>query len=396
MLHYDTKIALLSGEDKTIGQLAEDGKPVWTYSYDRQHDRIVPAIATPFPAPPGMTECVRITLDNDENVLCSSASWLARDGSFISDHCLSIGTSMMPLYRKIDKGYERVLAPKNMRWITTHWLVAHELSLRASPTDKTHLPQCGGCRLAVHHVDFNGRNNTPDNLRMMLECKHNDYHASLRTPEEWSAHFKRVWENDLTGMMRANSVAHISRYNQEIASGSRSLTEAQIEARRRNGRACGLTGVGAKASIAARTPETYEKIAQKARGRTVGPEWREKISLSLKARYAKGELPLTEAQAAARKTPPSAAAREAASKAHKGKPKTAEHRSKISSALKGRERSPEHAAKISAALTGRRRNHKIVMCEASQSFCGSGLFGLAVQRFDNFALSAGVFIMTSR
>src|SRR5262249_25087711 len=119
----------------------------------------------------------RVTLDNGESVVCTGDHlWMARDGSFVRAEDLAAGASLMALYRSHKKGYEKVLQPDG-RWAVSHWLAVHELDLRRAPAP--HKCDDPKCKLVVHHRDFNGLNNDPDNLEVMFECEHDRFHRAL-------------------------------------------------------------------------------------------------------------------------------------------------------------------------------------------------------------------------
>jgi hypothetical protein len=100
------------------------------------------------------------------------------------------------------------------------------------------------------------------------------------------------------------------------------------------------------------SPETRAKISAVHKGRTLNPEHRAKIAAAQKGRT---HSPETRAKIAAankrRFRSPEHRARIAA--ALKGRPLSPEHRARIAAALKGREVSPETRARLSAAQKGR-------------------------------------------
>ena len=232
-----TEISLLNGQNSTIESLVGTGK-VWVYSYDLLRERIVPAEAEA-KCTGYRDDFVRVHLDNGAEVLCTSDHlWLGRSGEYIRADALEPGSSLMPLYRKSDHGYERFYAPNRSKWITTHWSVVHQLGIHAT-SGKHNERYCYGieeCQLVVHHKDFDGRNNTPSNLEPMYGCQHTALHQQLRTPEERRATIDGLWADpERAPSMRANSVKQITAYNEALRRGEVQLTETQIAARRING-----------------------------------------------------------------------------------------------------------------------------------------------------------------
>jgi len=191
----DTKIPLLSGEEKTIASLAESSEPFWVYSMDESGNvrpgRAVKAWQTSQNAP-----LLRITLDNGESVRCTPEHlWLMRDGSYQQAQNLKPGDSLMPLYRhnyrtaKGRKRYEESYNPSSDDYIATHKFVA-------GPCPKKVLKKAEkqGCGVVVHHIDLNHRNNQPENLVWMTWHDHATLHkASPEAKERASARSRRMW-----------------------------------------------------------------------------------------------------------------------------------------------------------------------------------------------------------
>jgi hypothetical protein len=172
----DTKIPLLDGTEVAMRDL-QGREPFWVYSCS-DHDHIRPgrAHSVHLTKPNAPVLCVK--LDNDTSIRCTPEHrFLMRDGSYKQAQELTCGDSLMPLYRRLHpltKGgstYEQVLMPKEQEWAFTH---------------RVSQPRCprGWVR---HHKDFNHFNNSPDNLELMTWDNHRALHASLFDPKKFLA-----------------------------------------------------------------------------------------------------------------------------------------------------------------------------------------------------------------
>lgn len=165
----DTKVSLLDGTERTFKELAEDyhDKEFWVYS-SKEDGEIVPGLAHSPQITRYVTELVEVTLDNGEKVKCTPDHlWMLRDGTYKSAKNLTKNDSLMPLYRKVDKfGYEEVKDNKTNSFINTHKKSA-ELCYR------------GPRHTVRHHINFNKRDNRPDNLKWASFKGHWGYHGLL-------------------------------------------------------------------------------------------------------------------------------------------------------------------------------------------------------------------------
>ena len=125
---------------------------------------------------------MQVTLDNGDSIVCTSDHlWLKRDGSYMAAIDLRGGDSLMPLYRTIHHGYEKFYSNKHRNnWITTHWMVVHDLKKRLNSDLHSDTCKENRCKIIIHHKHFNPRNNPPDNLEPMLTCQHNYLHKIIQ------------------------------------------------------------------------------------------------------------------------------------------------------------------------------------------------------------------------
>lgn len=122
-------------------------------------------------------EVIKVVLDNEEEIICTPEHlFMARDNSYVRARGLSADVSLMPfrmkhsiIERRITiEGYPMIFDPKKSRWIFAH-LLADEYNLanhRYGTLD-------GNYR---RHMDFNKRNNNPENIKRMPKEAHLELH----------------------------------------------------------------------------------------------------------------------------------------------------------------------------------------------------------------------------
>ncbi len=177
----DTKIPLLDGRSLTIQQLLSEygtEKPFWLYSSDADGN-FVPARATCLGVTGHTRVLAQVMLDNGETVTCTPDHlFRLRDGRYCRADALAAGSSLMPLYRRVNrKGYEQVKRNKGRGWFLTYWRTA-EIANRATLRDTwVRIKEIGETRIACHHADERKSNNDPGNLHWLGFREHWDWHA---------------------------------------------------------------------------------------------------------------------------------------------------------------------------------------------------------------------------
>jgi tRNA-splicing ligase RtcB len=129
----DTLVPLLDGTDRPIKDLAEHEGEFWIWSVTPSH-RITAAKATAKRTREN-APLVRVLLDNGAAITCTpDHKFMLRDGSWSEAASLSAETSLMPLYKKIDRdGYVMICQPYSGRWQRAHWAVARTGALGNVP-----------------------------------------------------------------------------------------------------------------------------------------------------------------------------------------------------------------------------------------------------------------------
>lgn len=182
-LFSDTKIATPDGFI-TIKELADKGRDYEfiTYAYDHNLKKVVPALArNAHYTRDEMT--YKITFDDDSYIIATYGHrFLKRDGVFEVVENLKPGDSMMPFYRKSfynNEKYNWVYTCNSEEghngWVSEHNLVAEWFYNKKINKDEE-----------VHHIDFNGKNNNPENLQIMNISEHRAYHARLNNEKLWA------------------------------------------------------------------------------------------------------------------------------------------------------------------------------------------------------------------
>jgi deoxycytidine triphosphate deaminase len=162
----DTRVALVDGTSPTLeemAQRAENGELFWGYSIGENGRLIVTMLDAPRYV--GRDNLVEVRLDNNEKIHCTpDHQFMLRDGTWQAAVELRPGASLMPLYRKLLRGYEMVYQPLNGHMYPTHRL-ADEWNLRYGVyADQPHSHR--------HHADFDRLNNNPWNLVRMDASEH--------------------------------------------------------------------------------------------------------------------------------------------------------------------------------------------------------------------------------
>jgi hypothetical protein len=179
----DTKIATPDGFI-TIKELADKGRDYEfiTYAYDHNLKKVVPAMArNAHYTRDEMT--YKITFDDNSFIIATHGHrFLKRDGVFETLENLKTGDSMMPFYRKSfynNEKYNWVYTCNKEEghngWVAEHTLVAEWFYNQKLKENEE-----------VHHIDFNGKNNLPENLKIWDISEHRAYHARLNNEKLWA------------------------------------------------------------------------------------------------------------------------------------------------------------------------------------------------------------------
>ena len=214
-IRSNTEIPLLDGRYLTLKEIIEEynnGKENWVYSVNQDTLNIEPGKITNAIITRKNENLIRIWVD-DKNYIDTTYDhkYILRDGSECRADELTIGQSLMPLYKKnkimgSNLEYEKIYNPGTKRWRWTHKMSIGDIKLNE----------------IRHHKDYNRFNNNPTNLKIMDKDIHFEFHQKI---------LKEKWINDYDGQVESirNGVKkwHSEEKNQERH--SKWVTKANIE-----------------------------------------------------------------------------------------------------------------------------------------------------------------------
>lgn len=190
----DTKIPLLDGRTLTLQDLIDEhegGKKNWVYSCDPTTGAFVPGPVSWAGITKHDSQVVRVTFDNGKSVVCTPDHKFPVWGKgFVEAQHLTPTDSIIPGYRRKKSvmrdgiEYEQIYKNDTQTWEFTHREVARWKDDVGLHEDRTFFDRYASAqKKVVHHVDFNGDNNSPENLVMMNYRDHMEYHRAIQSVE---------------------------------------------------------------------------------------------------------------------------------------------------------------------------------------------------------------------
>ena len=178
-MHPDTKIKLLDGTVPTVAEMKErfdSGEKLYVYSTDEKGD-FKPGEVEKVWITSQTDELIKITLDNGKEVQTTPDHlFMLRDGSYVPACDLKENDSLMPMYFSEVNGYEIIkLNSTPYGKNSTYKLVAEEFKqeeLAMAKDRSTAQDNPMTYAVAIHHKDFNKKNNNPENLQVMTGWEH--------------------------------------------------------------------------------------------------------------------------------------------------------------------------------------------------------------------------------
>lgn len=184
-LHPDTEILLLDGTKARVEDLCtrfNSGEQLFVYSTDDKGD-FKPGVVRNVWKSGSSSELVKVTLDSGDIIQTTpDHRFMLRDGSYIAAKDLKEHQSLMPMYFSDYNGYQTVKFNSTGKYHSVYKQVASELladKITAAEIREASADKHGPYKVAIHHKDFNKRNNTPTNLEPLTWEEHWMYHASL-------------------------------------------------------------------------------------------------------------------------------------------------------------------------------------------------------------------------
>ena len=206
----DTKIPLLDGRTRTMEELFEEygkDKPFWVYSSDANGDP-VPGKAYSWGVTKRVKELYLVTLDNDREIHCTGEHlFRLRDGSYRRADQLKENDSLMPLYlkeepqnKKFSQSYLKAkLNSKTDSWGRPVWKMVHRLVSEClfkeeRKQKEIDIQKTEDTYLVVHHKDCCSENNCPENLCWLGNLEHWFLHANFDKTNIIEA-IERCWKD---------------------------------------------------------------------------------------------------------------------------------------------------------------------------------------------------------
>ena len=194
-VHKDTPIPLLDGRTITIEELSKEfseGKENYVYSIQDKTLKIVPGKVVWCGKNYTAEKLIRITLDDGSHFdLAAEHELIMRDGTKKRADEVSVGESVMPFYRKVDKDskklfdrYEKVFNPNSGKYEFTHRIIAETVEKENDLYN------------TVHHKDFNKYNNSPCNLMWIATSKSWEGNGRTNRIQKLNIHFDDfIWDS---------------------------------------------------------------------------------------------------------------------------------------------------------------------------------------------------------
>jgi len=203
-LTYDTPVYVADGRGNVpIGKLAEEGKDVDVFCYNKNNKMVVKKMRNPRKT--GHSEQIyKIMIENGHQIKCTgNHKFLLKNGTYKEAKELKPGDSLNIITRfeasmndVMSKNNKSSTTDNNYYWIANgfrnnrleHRIIVENI-LQTDISDKV-----------IHHRDHNGRNNAIDNLEIMSKGDHDALHTQnmigdknpmRRAKTEWS---KEKWD----------------------------------------------------------------------------------------------------------------------------------------------------------------------------------------------------------
>jgi tRNA-splicing ligase RtcB len=167
----ETTVPMLDGTHRTLKEMSMKSEPFFIWAINPEN-KIVAAEAT-CQLTRKNAALVKITLDNKSEIRCTpDHKIMLRSGQYKEAKDLNKYEPLMPFYSQNDNGYTSIYQPYSKSYQRAHWIVARSGLMGTIPSfpDQTTI---------IHHKNFTGSNNTPQNLMFMGNKDHSSYHRSL-------------------------------------------------------------------------------------------------------------------------------------------------------------------------------------------------------------------------
>ena len=174
-----TKIPLLDGRTLELGELIDEfnqGKVNYAYSVNQQTFKLEAGKIVWGGVTRKDAQMVRVHLDNNEYVdTTPDHRFIMRDGSEVEAQYLQPNDSLMPLYLNEAKTSSKQKGKPYLRYVDNSDGKIKWVHTAICPKSKS------GKETEIHHIDFNSRNNNPENLIEMSTKAHRQLHKDAGT-----------------------------------------------------------------------------------------------------------------------------------------------------------------------------------------------------------------------
>ena len=223
----DTRVALVDGRAPTFEQMArgaESGERFFGYGIGPHGTMLVTELVAPRLV--GRDPLVEVELDDGGSVRATpDHEFMLRDGTMRPAAELAPGTSLMPLYRTLRRGYEMTFQPLTGQMLGTHrmadaWNLRHGLYGDVPGTHR-------------HHLDHERLNNNPWNIMRMEASAHLRLHNDVNYGEGFDSLAHGAAISASLSRLRADDMWY-ARYRQAQSSRAASFWQDSkyVEARR--------------------------------------------------------------------------------------------------------------------------------------------------------------------
>lgn len=234
-LTYDTLVYVADGRGHVpIGVLAEEGKDVDVFCYDKNNKVVIKTMRNPRIT--GYNEPIyKINIEGGHSIRCTgNHKFMLNDGKYYRADELSNGDSLK-LLTKFEASIDNVFNTDSNKKGDYYWLangfnnnkLEHRIIAEHYTGEKLN-------NKVVHHKDYNGRNNNINNLLVLSKGEHDDLHKEdmigdknpmRRAKNEWS---KEKWDLYSKNMSEAVGGENNGRYcgisNEELFEHAKILT----------------------------------------------------------------------------------------------------------------------------------------------------------------------------
>lgn len=193
-LALNTQIHLLDGRTLSLNQIIEEfekGEKLDVYSINPDTGEVVPGPITWAGITRKNTNVVKITLDNDKTIIVTpDHKFPTRHNGIQQAQNLKPGDSLWSFNKKFksvgkqnnkkNNEYEMIFDHSKNKWIFTHRMVANFYN-KFNAIEKLifDIQYKDELKQTVHHINFNRFDNSPNNLALVNNKDHYQYHQKL-------------------------------------------------------------------------------------------------------------------------------------------------------------------------------------------------------------------------